>query len=127
MILSGFSSGAESVAQFLTVLLVFIFVLVLTYLTTRLAGSYQKSKMVGGNFDVIDTFKITNGKYLQIVKVGKKYVLIGIGKDSVNMICELNEDELILKSEKTFASDSFKSIIENAKNRIGKGGDRNEE
>ena len=127
MILSGLSSGAESVAQFLTVLLVFIFVLVLTYLTTRLAGSYQKSKMVGGNFDVVETFKITNGKYLQIVRVGEKYILLGIGKDSVNMICELSEEELVLKPEKTFATDSFKSIIENAKKRIGKGGDRNEE
>ena len=85
---------AESFTQFLTVILVFILVLGLTYLTTRFVGSYQKVKGINRNFEVIETLKITNGKYLQIVKIGEKYVVIGIGKDSITSICELEPSDI---------------------------------
>ena len=118
---------AESFTQFLTVILVFLLVLVMTYFTTRFVGNYQKARSVNRNFEVIETYRITNGKYLQIVKIGEKYVVIGIGKDNITSICELSADDIKPVTESSFQStDAFRSIFEKARKRIGKSGDENE-
>ena len=118
---------AESFMQFLTVILIFLLVLGLTYLTTRFVGNYQKIRSVNRNFEVIETLKITNGKYLQIVRVGEKYVVIGIGKDSITKVCELSEDDIKPVPEETGiqSSEMFKAIFDKAKERI-KGGKNND-
>ncbi len=118
---------AESITQFLTVILVFVLVLVLTYLTTRFVGSYQKSRALTRNFEVIETYRITNGKYLQIVKVGKKYVVIGIGKNDITNICELSEDDIKSVPEQSVQGfESFRAILEKAGAKFGKGSKDNE-
>ena len=127
MILTGFSDRAESVTQFLTVLLVFLVVLALTYFTTRFVGNYSRIKSFNKNFEVVETLRITNGKYLQIVKVGSKYVCIGIGKDSITSICELSPDEVITTEQDSVSPIvSFKSVMDKARERIGKGNNQNE-
>lgn len=118
---------AESFTQFLTVILVFILVLGLTYLTTRFVGSYQKVRGACRNFEVIETLKITNGKYLQIVRIGGKYVVIGIGKDTVTNICELDASDIKPLPEETppQSVEAFRAILDKAKERI-KGNSKNE-
>jgi len=126
MLEAGYTSRAESITQFLTVFLVFLLVLALTYFTTRFVGSFQKSNVYNRNFEVIETYRITNGKYMQLVKVGGKYIVIGIGKDNVNMLCEVSEDELDLTSDKPQASEAFSALMDKARERIKKGGKQNE-
>ncbi len=104
----------SSVSQLLTVLFIFVFVLFLTYWTTRLAGSYKKQQMVGKNIQVMETVGISASKYLQIVKIGSRYFVIGVSKDTITYLCEINEDELdFSKSSKT--GESFQSILEKLK------------
>ncbi|MBO4889532.1 MAG: flagellar biosynthetic protein FliO [Lachnospiraceae bacterium] len=126
MVLAGLSDRAEGFTQFLTVILVFLLVLALTYLTTRFVGSYQKVRTAASNFEVIETYKITNGKYLQIVKIGEKYVVIGIGKDSITTICELSPDDIRPVTQAAQPALAFKTILDKAKERIGKGDNENE-
>ena len=122
MVQAGYTSGSESVSQFLTVFLVFLLVLALTYFTTRFVGSFQKAASFNKNFEAIETYKITNGKYLQLVRVGKKYVVIGIGKDSVNTICEISEEDIDLTDSKPQASEAFSEFMKKARERMKKGG-----
>ena len=84
-----YTSRAESITQFLTVLLIFLLVLGLTYFTTRFIGTFQKNTLVNRNFEAIETYKVTTGKFLQIVRVGTKYVVIGISKDGITKICDI--------------------------------------
>lgn len=124
---TGFTSRSESFIQFLTVFLVFILILVLTYYTTKFVGGFQKSFSSNRNIEAIETFKITNGKYLQLVRVGNKYVLIGIAKDSINTICEIAEEDLDLSlNDKPQATESFKMIMEKARSYMDKGNKGNE-
>ena len=127
MVLAGLSDRADSFVQLLTVFLMFFAVLALTYFTTRFVGGYAKTKSLGRNFEVIESMKITNGKYLQIVRVGEKYICIGIGKDNVSFVCELSSDELVInnKSQDNIAS-SFKDLMDKARERISKGSSQNE-
>ena len=123
---TGYTSGAESFVQFLTVFLVFLLVLALTYFTTRFVGSFQKKASFNRNFEAIETIRITNGKYLQLVRVGRKYVVIGIAKDSVNLITEVSEDDVDLSYDKPQATEAFRDIMDKARQRISKGDNKNE-
>ena len=120
------SNRLESAAQLLTVLVIFIFVLVLTYLTTRFVGKYQKLQGYNKNFEAIETFRITNNKFLQLVRVGKRYLVISIGKDEVNLVMEISEDDIDLSAGEADNSDAFKRMLDIAKEKIVKRGDKND-
>ncbi len=110
------SNGINSFAQFLTVLIIFIGVLALTYFTTRWVASYQKGKMMSGNIQVLETFKITQNKYIQIVRIGEHYYAIAIGKDNITMLGELSEDEIHISDNLgVIPKMDFKQLLENAK------------
>lgn len=120
------SNRLESAAQLMTVLVIFIFVLVLTYLTTRFVGKYQGMQGYNKNFEAIETFRITNNKFLQLVRVGKKYLVISIGKDEVNLVMEISEDDIDLSAGVADNSDAFKRMLDIAKEKIVKRGDKND-
>lgn len=120
------SNRLESAAQLLTVLVIFIFVLVLTYLTTRFVGKYQKLQGYNKNFEAIETFRITNNKFLQLVRVGKRYLVISIGKDEVSLVMEISEDDIDLSAGEADNSDAFKRMLDIAKEKIVKRGDKND-
>ena len=104
-----------SVAQLLTVVVIFIFVLALTYGTTRLAGGIKKQQMAGKNIQIMETVTISGSKFLQIVKVGSRYFLIGISKDSLEYMTELSEEDLCFTENSTTPGDSFQFILEKLK------------
>lgn len=111
------SNGINSFAQFLTVLIIFVGVLALTYFTTRWVASYQKGKMMSGNIQVLETFKITQNKYIQLVRIGEHYYAIAIGKDNITLLGELNENEIhISEDDGMMPKVDFKQLLENAKN-----------
>lgn len=89
-------SRLSSFAQLITLLIVFIFVLVLTFYATRWMAKIQKSQFKNSNIEVIETFRLSNTKYIQIVKLGEKYVAIAVGKDTMTFLTELDESQLDL-------------------------------
>lgn len=115
MILALNNSSSNGFIQFLTVFVIFIIVVVICAFTTKFVAGYQKNKMMSGNIQVLETFKIAPNKYIQIVKIGDKYFALGIGKDSVNNLGELNEDSLDFSADDNSKGTDFQSILENAK------------
>lgn len=110
------SSTLRSVFDLLTVLFIFIVVMILTYLTTRFIAGYQRGKSVGRNLEVIESYRVTSNKYLQIVRAGKKYLVIGIGKDEIHVLAELSEEELTMPAEQEGTGMlSFKEMLDKAK------------
>ena len=106
--LAGLNSRWEAFAQLLTLLVVFIFVLALTYFATRWAGNMQKTKMAGRNIQILETMRVSNTKYIQIIKIGSKCF--------ITYLSEINEQELTYSSEsKTINTDGFKAILEKFK------------
>lgn len=70
--------------------------------------------MVNQNLELIETLKITNNKYVQIIRAGKdKYLVIGVGKDEISRLGELTEDEVKLLSEDASErKDTFHDILD---------------
>ncbi len=101
----------NAVFQFITVTLIFVLVLALTYFSTRWVGSYQKKQMSYGSVKIIESYRLSSNKVMNIVKAGDKCFLIAVCKDTVTLIGEVNEDTLELKSTTTDRSESFGTVF----------------
>lgn len=112
------STRLESIWQLFTITVIFLVVLAVTYYTTKLIAKLQKNNVYNRNIEVIETYKLTANKYIQIVKTGDKYLVIAIAKDSVTMLTELNGDQLeILNTgtDTTGNTQSFSDIFNKLK------------
>ncbi len=108
----------NSFLQLAGALIIFGFVLLLTYLTAKWVGGFQKSQMKGRNLQVIESMRIANNKVLQIVKAGEKYLLIAVGKEEVTMLAELPADQLKADAQET--QEVFQDILNKLKNHFPK-------
>nr|WP_300657182.1 flagellar biosynthetic protein FliO [uncultured Acetatifactor sp.] len=106
-----------SYAQFITVLLIFVVVLGITAVVTRWLASYQKQQSVNENIEVIETTRIANNKYIQIIRAGEKYMVIAVCKDTVTMLGEIPEDSL--KAMRPVQNFGFKELLDKAMNKKG--------
>lgn len=106
----------EAFVQLVTLVLIFALVLGLTYFVTRFVGNYQKNKLTGTNISVIETIRISSSKYIQLIQIGSRYFAIAVCKDTVTLIGEIEQDDLILTDNTTqVQSESFKTILDKFK------------
>lgn len=108
MIVSSITDNA--VFQFLTVTFIFVVVLALTYFTTRWIGSYQKKQMSYGAIKIIESYRLSGSKVMNIVKAGDKCFLIAVCKDTVTLIGEVSEESLELKKTEN-ETESFGTVF----------------
>ena len=109
-------STANNLGQLLGLCLLLAIILFAAYYTSKFIGKMKLGQLKNSNFTVIDTYKIAPGKMLQIVKAGKKYLLISVAKDSINFITDLDETDLFLKESIPTEKKSFRQIIDSIKN-----------
>ena len=122
------TSGFESVLQFITVLIIFIFVLGITYISTRYIAGIQKEQYKTGNMELIETLRISNNKYLQIVRAGNKYFCMAVCKDTVTMLGEIQKEEIVFQENNGNVNIDFQKILEKMKQKsLGNKTDTNEE
>ena len=119
------STGWDSFVQLLVVLIIFIFVLAITALTTKWIGGYQKTQMSNKNMRVVESLRLGNNKFLALVEVGEVYLIVGVGKDEVHTIAKLTKNELpeLLSYEETNVSngvEGFQEILEKVKRKKDK-------
>lgn len=115
------TSTIDSAAQLLTVIVLFIVVLIATWLTTRYIAGVQKGKLSGSNFETVDTFRLSQNKYVQIMRIGHRYLAVAVCKDTVTVLCELQEDEITFRDEAfTQKAVSFEDFFNKAKEIAGK-------
>lgn len=122
MVLLEISAGWESFFQLIGVLLIFLFVLAITYFTTKWIAGYQKGVMSNKNIRVIETFRVNNNKFIQIIQVGEKYLAISVCKDTISVLTELTEEQLVWlppEGEKSAAgTPNFQEIFEKLKGKF---------
>ena len=106
------TTKADSYIQFMTVLVLFIFVLAITYVVTRCIAKSQQGRVGTGNLEVVETYRITANKYVQIVRAGEKYLVIGVGKDEIHMLAELSEQELVLRDNGKGQNSDFAGVLD---------------
>ena len=105
-------NSTDSYLQFVTVLIIFVFVLAVTYFTTRWIAGYQHSKCANTNLELIESFRLADNKYIQIIRVGQKYLAVAMGKDSVTMLTEIPEEQLVLSNGENNKQLSFRELFD---------------
>ena len=104
---------ADSYAQFITVLFIFVAVLAVTALVTKWIAGYQKQQGAAGNIEVRETVRIANNKYIQLVRIGESYFAIAVCKDTVTALGQIPAEQL--KGKTTLESTSgFRELLERA-------------
>lgn len=105
------SDTADSYIQFITILIIFVFVLAITYWVTKWTAGYQKSKTAGANMEMIEALRLSGNKYVQIIRIGQKYLAVAVCKDTVTMLAEIPEEELCLSGGEMSKVSSFRDIL----------------
>ena len=111
--------NVSSIAQLVTVLILFILVLAATYYVTKWIAKYQKDTTFTANMEIMETCRLSQTKYLQIVRVVNKYMVIAVCKDTVTLLTELSEDEyeppVLKSSDPVDFSKEFERVLEKFK------------
>lgn len=105
ILLSTGFSAAWSIAK---LILITILILVLAYYSTRYIAKLQNHTLSTNNIQFLETRRIDGNKMLTIAKVGGHYLALGIGKEEVHVLCELDPEEL------QFSETLQKNIEDNA-------------
>ncbi len=92
-------NAVNNFARFITMLIIFILVLVLTYYTTRFVAGAKKGSLKTGNMELLESLQLGGGKYLQLLRLGSRYIVLAVTKDHVEMLTELDADEYIKTAE----------------------------
>jgi flagellar protein FliO/FliZ len=111
MILAIGTSSWDNFLQLIGVSILFIFILIITYYTTRLVGGVKMGMTKTSNFKVLETFKVAQNKYLQLIQVGSRYFVIAICKDDIRFLAELNESDIKLPEVSKSQTGNFKEVF----------------
>lgn len=114
---------ADSMAQLISVVFIFILVLALTLWTTRWIARYQKGQRTGSNIDVVETCPVGNGKYIQIIRLADTYVAIAVCKDTVTLLAELPKEQIEFPDENGKTILRFGDLLHKAKTSYSGKGD----
>lgn len=79
--------------------------------------------MAGQNLQLIETMRIANNKFVQIIQAGEIYLVVAVGKDDVSLLAELTAEQLLeLPSEQTGSSGTpdFQEILDKLKEHLPK-------
>lgn len=115
MVLVQSTSDLKSIGQLICSVLLFLFVLFLAYVAARFAGSFQSNVLNRhSNIQVIEAFRLSNNKMVEIVKIGNRYLALAVCKDSITVLSELDESE-IKEQEVSLKPIDFNSILDKIK------------
>lgn len=110
------TTQVENVLKLIAAFIVFVIVLMVTYMTTRWIGSYQKTQFSGKNIEYIEGMRLTNNKYIQILRIGQEYVAVAMCKDSITFLTKINKEDLIFDDEAHVSPQSFAALFDKVKN-----------
>jgi flagellar protein FliO/FliZ len=113
-------SSTNTYVEFITICIIFIGVLALTLYVTRWIAKYQRVQNAGKNIEIIEASRIDAGKYMELVRVGEKYFVIAVCKDTVTMLTEVPAEQLKFTSPEEITENTFGSLLEKAKQSIFK-------
>lgn len=105
------TGGNSSFLQLITVLFIFVLVLGITAATTKWIANFQKQQNTNCNVEIVETTRIGNNKFLQIVRVGDTYMAIAVCKDTVTMLGEIPKEQ-IKNTGDTVSKAGFQELLD---------------
>lgn len=118
ILLSG-SIRDGSLYNVISLILIFIFILILAYFSAKLTAKLQGNSLSKkANIKFVETFRLGGNKFISIVKIGQNYYALGFGKDEITLIDKLDEDSInIPEPSGDETKKSFKEVFSNINNK----------
>ena len=104
-------SAATDIFKFFSIFIVFIAVIVAAYYFTKWYAKSGFIKRGSNNIEIVETFQMSPGKIVYILKIGQKYVSVVTSKDNVVKLVELSEDDLDFQKAEMIKETSFKEVM----------------
>jgi len=113
-------SGASQMLDLVGLLFIFCLVVAGALFATRLIASKASGYgYANNNIKIIETYRLSNTSAIQIIRVADKFLAIGISKDNISLLAELDEDSVIINNTNTqFKGIDFSDILVKAKNKL---------
>jgi flagellar protein FliO/FliZ len=119
-----YSDRSELEVIFLFVL--FAIIIAAAYYVTYYVAKFQKASKNNNNLQIVEAISVGPGKSIQIVRVGNKYIVIGVTKGNIQLLQTLGLDDICENSNKNSQSIiPFKQILN--KYKMGKPKDSGED
>lgn len=117
---------SETFSVFFSVFLTLAFVLFLAWFFLRFIGQHTPMQNNSKHIKILDRVVIDREKYLLLISVGKKTMLIAMSANAIEPICEFDVEQQALfhsskESDQNFSS-VFKQIFPKRIDGSGKGG-----
>ena len=90
-------SALSSFFKLIGLLILLIVLLFAASCVSKWYAGAMSGKKYAGNIKIIETYPIGQGKMIQIIQVGKKYIALVQTKDSVVFLTELTQEDLLIK------------------------------
>lgn len=110
-----------SVLELIVLLVTFALILFACVATTRFVAGRQMVKGKNRNMKPLETYQVAPNRYLQLLQIGERYIVISVCKDSVRFITEVKKEELVLADDQPHTGKSFKEILSEWKSKLEKG------
>ncbi|MCL2604351.1 MAG: flagellar biosynthetic protein FliO [Defluviitaleaceae bacterium] len=108
-------SGGGTLAlfgSFFYILLVMGFIILFCYFILRLMGRVKGRGGASGNLQLMESIVVGSQNMVQLVRAGDKYLVIGVTKEQITVLAELDETQVKAIEPLPPIRDSFKKILE---------------
>lgn len=110
-------SSLSGIPELIGLIILFILILWLSVVVTRWISKSGLNLQKTKNIKVVEVYRLNQNKCIYIVKMGNRYSALGITKDHIEYLTDLDEDELVFGEEGTNNQIDFITILKKSKER----------
>lgn len=118
------AGSLKSFLELLGALVIFVFVLVIVYFTTKWMGGLQMARSNNKNLRIVETIGVGSNKTISIVEAGTVYLVVSVGKDEVHLLARLTKEQLkdlsFEEVKNNAQAESFSEIFNKLKDKLPK-------
>jgi len=97
-----FGSGLDQVFVILRWIAATAFVALLAYYVTRMMALSRGRGRKGGNLRVVESISLGNNSVIHLVKAADKYLVIGVTRENISLLGELDEEDVTIEEQVLF-------------------------
>jgi len=86
--------GLKFIGQSFLLIFICVLIVVATYYLTKYLSRARMSGKAGGNVYIVEVISVGINSTVQLIKAGGQYILIGVSKDRIVFLTEIDPDDL---------------------------------
>lgn len=113
------NSWSNMLGQFFSLIVALFIIIFLAYYVTKFITPAKYKNNKNSNLKIIESIAVGYQNSLQIIEVAGKMILIGVTKDKINFICDINKDSINkdISNAKLELPNNFQKYLDNFMNK----------